>query len=99
MSQETPSGDIQRIPLKERNLLQYFVAQSFGEKPADETNDVWLEKTLRWTKAVSDIIDNTENKNIRDLTISGKYEEAAKLVVEMLNISEQENSKKYAKLV
>jgi hypothetical protein len=65
------------------------VAQHFNEKPVNLTDDEWHEETLARFKTVSDIIDNTKNKSIRDLIMSGKYEEAAKLVIEILE--EKEN--------
>ena len=38
-------------------------------------------------KLISDIVDNTENKEIRNLIEKEEYEKAIKLVKEMLNIN------------
>jgi hypothetical protein len=90
MDQEAPPSNIQRIPLKERNLVQYFVAKAiFGDRPDGVSKEEWGTKTSDWYlkngKTISEIIDNTENKNIRDLITAGKYQESAELVIKMLN--------------
>ena len=90
MDQGPPKIEIQRIPLKERNLLQYFMIKLFDKVGENKTNRAWFE-------AISNIIDNTENKNIRDLIMSGEYENAANLVNEKLKILKQNDDEQYVK--
>ena len=94
MNQEVPPENMQRIPLKERNLIQYFVTKAiFGDRPDNISKEEWGTKTSDWYlkngETISDIINNTNNKNIRDLIMTGKYQEASDLVIEMLDENEK----------
>ena len=72
-----------RIPLKERNEFQSFLIEiTIGKKASLEDK---LEWAIKNGKLVSDIIDNTQNENIRSLIMVGKYKEASELVLVILN--------------
>ena len=81
---------MESLPTEMRAPFQSFVLKKIlGEKSESMTQEEWDMKTLKWfdiyAKDISDIIDNTENKKIRDLIIAGKYEEASVLVIKILD--------------
>jgi hypothetical protein len=77
------TGSIDRIPLKERNAFQGFLATSMiGKDASIEDKIAWADK---YGKVVSDIIDNTKNEEIRNYIFRGDHGTASRLVIEMLN--------------
>ena len=79
---ENIKENFDRIPTKERNDFQFFLMEKRGVERGDhEAQGKWLKK---YGKSVSDIIDNTENKDIRDFIMTGNYDEASKFVIEIL---------------
>lgn len=80
---------INRIPLKERMAFQVFLVRyMLGERSLEKTKKEWNEEEIKWAemyaKVVSDIIDNPENKEIRNLIMEEKYKEASDIMIEML---------------
>ncbi len=94
MSHESLGYNDESIPLKERNLLQYFIGKKkFPERPTSESEKDWNARIEEWftlnAKTISEIIDNPNNKIIRDLTMAGKYKEASDLVLVMIGENEE----------
>ena len=89
-----PNNDMDRILLEKRAPFQRVIAQlARGKKPDDVSSDEWRKGTLAWfdqyRDAMTRIIDNPANTEIRDLAMKGNYEEAAKLVLPMLDEGNQ----------
>lgn len=89
-----PNNDVDRIPLEKRAPFQRVIAQlARGKQPADVSKDEWRAQNLAWfdehRDAMTRIIDNPANTEIRDLAMEGNYEEAAKLVLPMLDEGSQ----------
>ena len=69
--------------------LAHLIANTKSTSPVTEEKlhreaSEWLAKKEN-AEAISDIIDNPENTEIRELIIAKKYQEAAKLAMEILN--------------
>ena len=65
------------IPTRDRDLFQRFIAKSArGEKPESVSTDEWRLQNLAWfdkhARTIHEIIDNTDNKEIRDFIMAGK---------------------------
>lgn len=78
------------IPLKERTvfqvkLMQKMLGTDFLTKTRQERTDMELDWANNFAKLVSDIIDHEEHKEIRDLIMSEKYEEAIELIIPIIN--------------
>lgn len=78
-----------QIEAKERMAFQILlIKKMLGERPVNETDEEWRQEKINWcdkyAKIVGDIIDNTENKEIRDLILKGKKDEASNIVIELL---------------
>jgi hypothetical protein len=90
---KTEMGNFDKIPLEERMAFQRLVLQSMlGEKPIYKTDEEWREEKITWVetyaKIISDIIDDTKNKEMRNLIMKGEYEKASNIIVEMLKTGE-----------
>ena len=71
-----------RIPTEIRGPFQAFLMQKMGIGIGDIDSQInWAQK---YAKLVSDIIDNSVNKEIRSFIMEGKNEEASNLVLEIL---------------
>jgi len=77
-----------RIPTKERTKLQLtlmriMLHESLENLDRDSRPDVenWMNT---YTEKVSDIIDDPQNEQLRHFIMQEKYEEAAPLVIELL---------------
>ena len=80
--QELLENKMERLPLKERNEFQIFLMKNMlGSGSSNEGQIAWADA---YAKKVSEIIDNPENKEIREFIMGGKYEEAGEMVKEML---------------
>jgi hypothetical protein len=87
------SQDTEPIPLKERNTFQAkLMRKMFGGDLKNKTPQEKVETELDWAslyaKRVSDIIDHAEYQDIRDLIMSGKYEEAMELIIPIITTDE-----------
>jgi len=81
--------NLDRIPLKERmefqlTLIELMLGKKSSYKNIDEWNRVTIEWVEKYRGIISDIIDNTENKEVRDLIMKTKYKDASDIVAEML---------------
>jgi len=81
--------NLDKIPLKERMEFQLTLIElMLGKKSSYINIDEWNRVTIEWVEKyrgiVSDIIDNTENKKIRDLIMKTKYKEVSDIVAKML---------------
>jgi hypothetical protein len=78
---ETPG----RIPLKERNDFQAFLEQKMiGQNPVFDAEVAWANQ---YAKEISDIIDNVQNTEIRELIMKNNFEGASQKVLELLKIA------------
>jgi len=86
MTEEIKVGNFERIPIKIRLSFQrVLMNKMLSEKPSDIRQIEWADV---YAKRVSDIIDNTENSNIRDLILTGdeeKYKEASEILVKIFD--------------
>ncbi len=84
--QEKQKIDIERIPMKERNVFQVYLMGKMGVMHGEtESQETWAEK---YAKLVSDIIDGKNGENnaiIKPLIAEGRYEEASEYVMKILN--------------
>lgn len=83
----TPNYDT--IPLKERLELQNILIETMlGEVYLQNTETIKHVTAFQWAnkyiKKVSSIIDNIENKEIRDLILNHQYKEAGELIIPIL---------------
>lgn len=73
-----------RIDLEPRMKVQGIIMQMIMERDNLSESDM-----LNWAnehgKDISDVIDNPENKNIRDLIFSSEYQKAAEETIRLLN--------------
>lgn len=76
--------DPERIPLKERMAFQRTLIELMLPDRSRYSEEEWNEHGVEWgdkyAGKVSDIIDNPENEEIRELIMAGEYEKAAPLV-------------------
>ncbi len=85
---EVLNGDsFNRVSLKERNLVQYFIFQkALGEKPEGMSDNDWGNKQSAWYEEhgvdMSAFID--QNKEVRGLILTGNFEAAADLILQLL---------------
>lgn len=75
-----------RLGLHERNVVQKMIIKKMLESGAVKTEMEWAED---YRKIVSDIIDNPQNVNIRELIKEGdedntKYDQTADLIISLL---------------
>lgn len=73
---------IDRLPIKQRNAVQLKVFEKMGI--LDD-----MDAVLNCRKSISDYIDNTDNKEVRDLmmldTVAG-YEQAADIIISRVDL-------------
>lgn len=95
MTQETVEKNIDRIPPEMRDpfelvLMEIMISNSAGKNINDidkeEKHKLEGEWVVNYAQKVGKIIDNKENKEIRDYIINGEYSEASKLVLESLGL-------------
>ncbi len=81
--------DYERIPLLERmrfqhELIEEMLGADFRLKPRAEQIQLEINWAEKYAKKVSSIIDDVENKEIREFILSGHYVEASVLVLDIL---------------
>lgn len=86
MAIETIKQNTDRIPLKERNVLQSVIMTKMGVARGDiKAQEEWSKKyILSGGNMISKIIDDPENLEIRNNILSGKFDVAAELVIKKL---------------
>lgn len=71
-----------RLELKHRNALQHEVMrQMLGDNPPQEDEIAWV---VKYGGQVSELMDYHEHDDIRDMAVEENYQEAAKLLIELL---------------
>ncbi len=81
--------DYERIPLKERLdfqhiLIEKMLGKDFRQKPRENQILIEIDWAEKYAKKVSQIIDNKQNAEIRDLILKLEYDKAADLIVLLL---------------
>lgn len=84
------------IPLKERMQFQHeLISEMLPKDFRDQGHERQIMLELDWAniyaKKVSDIIDNKENVEIRDLILNNEYKKACDIIIAMLNESKSSN--------
>jgi len=70
-----------RLDMKYRNRVQIVTYEKMLKNGNVKSEDEWTEK---YSKEISNIIDNTENETIRSLIIEASYDRAADMIIEIL---------------
>lgn len=91
MQKETvpfPENADTRLEIEHRNPLQAFIIKEMLQEKAHDrfSQEDWA---ARYGKKISDIIDVPEHEDIRILARAGNYQEAAKMVIDILEKSEK----------
>lgn len=82
--QPIPKEKFSRLDLASRNKVQSLLMERMIAEKVVDNKIAWVEQ---YGKFVSDIIDNTDNAEIRGLILEGKYPEAADLILERLLVT------------
>jgi hypothetical protein len=91
MNHESPaasSGNLEHIPGKERTQFQLALIESMLGEKLETGNQEQESKVMDWinhyAQKTADIIDNPNNKEIRELIMSGDYNEASTILMKAL---------------
>jgi len=81
MMNMTPNPDRIAIELRmpsQRILAELMLGEGFEKKPRAEKFPLEMEWAQKYLKRISDIIDNPDNVDIRELIFAGEHEKAAR---------------------
>lgn len=80
MMDMTPNPDRLAIELRmpsQRILAELMLGENFEKKSRSEKFPLEMEWANKYLKRISDIIDNPENTEVRELIFAGEHEKAA----------------------
>ena len=81
-------NEIERVPTGPRNALQFVVMEKMGIKRGD--HEAQKEWSLKYAAFVSRIIDNPENHSIRESINNGNFDEAADMLIDIIENNKTE---------